>query len=279
MAKRRQAIAALQALGVSRGLAVIYRAATGRRPAIAAQVWAATEGRRLLELGGPSVIFRTDNLLSVYGRATSIDNVNYAAATLWESDLKDGGDYSPEGKPLGVQMLREATDLGDIGTYDTILSSHLIEHVANPLRALHEWLRVCAEGGALVLVLPHRGATFDHRRPLTTLDHMTSDEHARRGEDDTTHVEEVLQRHDLSRDEGVSSMDELAQRLANNEQTRAMHHHVYNVRTAVEMVAHVGWSVEAAEFTWPHIVIVARKSAGSGPGTIRSPFPEDRARR
>jgi SAM-dependent methyltransferase len=176
-------------------------------------------------------------------------------------------------------MLREATDLGDVGPYETILSSHVIEHVADPLRALREWLRVCTDGGGLVLVLPHRGATFDHRRPLTTLDHMMSDERARRSEDDTTHVEEVLQLHDLSRDEGLSSMEEQAERLRNNEQTRAMHHHVFNVRTAVEMVAHVGWSVEAAEFTWPHIVIVARKSARSGVGTIRSPFPEDRARR
>jgi hypothetical protein len=56
-----------------------------------------------------------------------------------------------------------------------VLSSHCLEHVANPILALREWLRVMTPDGTLVLVLPHKEGTFDHQRPTTTLGHMIDD--------------------------------------------------------------------------------------------------------
>ena len=129
------------------------------------QVSQAVTGARVLEIGGPSALFRSDNLVPSYGRAASIDNVNYAGATLWESDLRDGGDYAPEGTRLGTQWLREASDLGDVGPYDAVISSHTIEHTSDPLRALREWRRVTRPDGVLVCIVPHLDGTFDHRRP------------------------------------------------------------------------------------------------------------------
>ena len=60
-------------------------------------------------------------------------------------------------------------------TYDFVMSSHVIEHIANPIRALKEWHRVVRPGGAGIFVVPHLNFTFDHHRPLTTLQHMLDD--------------------------------------------------------------------------------------------------------
>ena len=32
-------------------------------------------------------------------------------------------------------------------TYDVLLSSHTLEHIANPLRALSEWKRIVGDDG------------------------------------------------------------------------------------------------------------------------------------
>ena len=130
------AINALRLCG-PRGFATVLGArmrgrTTGFDPAIAEAVASA----RVLEVGGPSNMFRSGGPVPVYGRAAGVDNVNYAEATLWEADLRDGGDYRPEGRHLGTQWLREASDLGDVGPYDVTISSHTIEHTADPLRAL-----------------------------------------------------------------------------------------------------------------------------------------------
>lgn len=272
------AMKALQLCG-PRGLATVVAArlrggTVGFDPAIAEAVASA----RVLEIGGPSNLFRSDGLVPVYGRAAGVDNVNYAGATLWEANLSDGGDYGPEGRRLGTQWLREATELGPVGPYDAVISSHTIEHTANPLKALREWCRVTRPGGALVLVVPHVDGTFDHRRPVSSLAHLLEDEAADVDESDRTHVDEILRWHDVDRDPGLPSHDELRHRVESNVSTRSMHHHVFDTRVAWQMVAETGWSPQVVEARWPHdIVILARKGGASGRlHPYRSPFPTDR---
>ena len=50
--------------------------------------------------------------------------------------------------------------------FDFIFASHVIEHFADPIRALKEWVRVARK--YVVLVVPHRDRTFDRGRELTT---------------------------------------------------------------------------------------------------------------
>jgi SAM-dependent methyltransferase len=49
---------------------------------------------------------------------------------------------------------------------DFVFSSHVIEHFADPIRALQEWIRVARK--YVVLVVPHPDRTFDRGRELTT---------------------------------------------------------------------------------------------------------------
>ena len=78
------------------------------------------------------------------------------------------------------------------GSYDFVLSSHNLEHFANPVKALKEWQRVLRPGGSLILVLPHYAKTFDHRRKLTPVAHMIEDFERNTQEDDLSHLEEIL---------------------------------------------------------------------------------------
>ena len=147
--------------------------------------------------------------------------------------------------------------------YDFVISSHCIEHLANPLRGLAEWIRVLKPGGILVLVFPHKDRTFDHRRPVTSLNHLAEDFAANMGEDDMTHLEEILELHDFERSPGVEGIEEFRQRSIRNLENRCLHHHVFDTRLAAEIVNHMGLQIDAVELFHPfHITVTARKPMG-----------------
>jgi SAM-dependent methyltransferase len=71
-----------------------------------------------------------------------------------------------------------------------VASSHVLEHVANPLQALAEWFRVTRHGGILYVVVPDRRRTFDRLRPLTDPRHMLEDHRNRVTQSDGTHIDD-----------------------------------------------------------------------------------------
>jgi SAM-dependent methyltransferase len=233
------------------------------RPAMRASVLAATDERSGLEIGGPSRVFGPRGILPVYRGAARIDNVNFAPDTAWEDALRDGGEFRfHNARPAGTQWLREAVALTGIadGSYDFLLSSHCLEHVANPLGALREWHRVTRPGGHLVLLLPDPARTFDHRRPITTLAHLREDSARETGEDDETHFSEATALHDFTRDPGVGSDEEFRTRLRENARNRCLHHHVFDLALMQAALSETGWRVLAAETVRPlHLVAFAQK--------------------
>jgi SAM-dependent methyltransferase len=52
---------------------------------------------------------------------------------------------------------------------DFVISSHVIEHFPDPIKALKEWYRVVKPGGYLYIIAPHKERTFDKERNRTTL--------------------------------------------------------------------------------------------------------------
>ena len=59
---------------------------------------------------------------------------------------------------------------------DFIFTSHVFEHFANPLGALHRWCEVIRPGGLIYMIVPQRDAApSDRGRELTTLDHLLED--------------------------------------------------------------------------------------------------------
>lgn len=221
------------------------------------------EGRQGLEIGGPSPGFGRKGFLPIYPFAKGIDNCNFGAKTVWEGSISDGLTFQFDpNRPKGRQYIAEATDLRAIPdkSYDFVLSCHSIEHTANPLLALEEWKRVLREEGGMVLVVPHKEDTFDHRRPVTALEHIIADFKVNVGEDDTTHVLEVLELHDFDKDWGTMDFNAFKRRCHENFETRCLHHHVFSTSLVVQMLDYARLQIRSVEALMPfHIIVVARK--------------------
>lgn len=264
----RKAIRIFQA----RGIAVLLRATSARvRGLLAshAKSFLAYQNRFIgksgIEIGGPSPVFSRRGIFPVYPIVQNIDNCNYRATTVWEDRINQGKTYrfDPR-KPAGQKHIAEATALTGLpsGAYDFVLSSHMLEHTANPILALSEWKRLLTEDGALVLLLPNKSQTFDHRRPVTTMEHLIADFNAGMTEDDLTHLPEILALHDLKRDPEAGDMAAFKSRSMRNFENRCLHHHVFDKHLAVDLVEYVGLKVCAVEEIGPHhILLLAEKTA------------------
>lgn len=216
-------------------------------------------GKSGIEIGGPSRAFSRGGVFPVYPIVGNLDNCNFRSSTAWEKNLRQGQTFQFDpGKPAGLQYLAETTALSELpsSAYDFVLSSHMLEHTANPILALLEWKRLLADGGTLVLLLPDKHHTFDHRRPVTTLEHLIDDFNAGRGEDDLTHLPEILALHDLERDPDAGDMEAFKARSLRNVENRCLHHHVFDRHLAVNSVEHIGLKVHAVEEISPHHILL-----------------------
>jgi SAM-dependent methyltransferase len=247
-----------------------------------------------LELGGPSWPFSNTGQFPVYQLAACIDNCNFFRKTIWKGEIREGATFrfNPR-RPEGHQYILEATELTPIPpeTYDFVLSSHMLEHTANPIKAISEWLRVLKPNGTLVLVVPHRDGTFDHRRPITTLAHLIEDFQLGTTEDDLTHLPGILSLHDLPMDPPAGTPEQFKERSLKNFENRCLHHHIFDTRLAIELTAHLGLQIRAVEATMPYNIFMIAHKLGAdqkpdntpfltGDAEYRqhSPFPSDRAR-
>ena len=225
------------------------------------------EGRRGIEIGGPSALFSRQGALPLYPLFNQLDDCDFAGDTIWHGEAAEGTPFRFDAdRQPGRRFVREATFLRGIvdASYDVVLSSHTLEHVANPLAALFEWKRVLATGGHVVLVVPHLENTFDHRRPLTTLAHLEHDYERSTGEDDTTHVAEFVTLCDLSRVPDPLSRQAFEERTHHQTTNRTVHHHVFDTELVVRLLDRAGYQLLWVETALPfHIVAVARVDAAA----------------
>lgn len=217
------------------------------------------EGKEGIEIGGPSAIFRRGHPLPIYAEIGRLDHCDASSTA---SLVESGSAYKyATGKPAGRTYFCEGSDLREVrdGSYDAVLSAHNLEHLANPVKALKEWQRILRPGGVLVLVLPHYEDTFDHRRSPTAVEHMLNDYANDVGEDDRTHLAEILELHDLSRDKAAGTLEEFRQRSLDNVRTRCLHHHVFDEANSLELLEAVGFDVLAMDRAKPyHLCLLGR---------------------
>ncbi len=232
-------------------------------------------GNTGLEIGGPSAMFDDHGILPVYSCLERLDNCNFSKSTVWEGTLKEGLTFQfHKNKPPGLQFISEAADLTTIASesYDCLLSSNTIEHVANPLKALYEWKRVIKEHGHLLLVVPHRDGTFDHNRPVTSLSHIVQDYERGMSEDDLTHLDEILKLHDLEMDPAAGDAQAFRERSLKNVENRCLHHHVFDTALVLQLLHFINMQIVSVDPSLPFLINVLARKPLSGEAVSNEPF-------
>lgn len=224
-----------------------------------------------VEIGGPSPVFGADAALPFYPLIGSVDLVNFSSTNVWTPNTAG---LASLGARAGKEFIREAGALTGIGdhSYDLLLASHCLEHLANPVTALREWARVLRPGGLICVIVPDRTMTFDHRRPVTSFEHLLDDARRATQEDDLSHLPEILSLHDLARDPPAGTFAEFERRSRNNVANRCLHHHVFDLPLVARLLAHTGFVVEGQVQLQPfHLVTVAQRLRGES--IVAAPAP------
>jgi anaerobic magnesium-protoporphyrin IX monomethyl ester cyclase len=80
------------------------------------------------------------------------------------------------GQALKVDIVANGDDIPlPDESQDFIVSSHVIEHFPDPIKALIEWDRLVKPGGIIFMIVPHKERTFDKERDCTALEHLVED--------------------------------------------------------------------------------------------------------
>lgn len=178
-----------------------------------------------LEIGGPSNLFN-DN---IYKTIKKLDNVIWSNNTIWYNNNTDIYNFM-EGREIsyGKNITEDAVSLKNISdkSYDMTISSHSLEHIANPIKALKEWIRVTKTD--IILILPNKYETFDHKRDYTKFETILDKYNRDIGEDNLESLNEILEKHDLDLDKPAGTLEQFKIRSLDNYNNRALHHHVFN---------------------------------------------------
>lgn len=209
-----------------------------------------------LEVGGPSKAFCDNGIMPIYQRASRIDQADFSQDNIWTTILdkkiseykaiKNGKKYTCEGASLPLQDQ----------SYDFLLSCHMIEHTANPIKTLKEFHRVLKAGGKLVILAPDKRYTFDHNREITSVEHMEQDFINDVQEDDATHYNEAIDNTDYVL--YALPITEFAERVYQNKKNRMLHHHVFDRDSLCYIIEKAGFKVIDSRYEIPnHIIVIA----------------------
>lgn len=220
------------------------------------------ENKYGIEIGGTSAIFRDNGFIPLYKYVDKLDGCNFSTKTIWEGNLVNKGEYNFYPHKHGTQYVSEATDLSNIESskYDFLISSNCLEHVANPLKAIAEWIRVLKNDGVILLIVPNKKYGFDYKRPSTTFAHLLDDFNADMTENDLTHLDEILEFHDYDIDWEAGGYEKFNERSMNNFENRALHHHVFDVKLLIEIFNYFKIDVMQTDAGFEHVILGRKKS-------------------
>jgi len=233
-------------------------------------------GKRGLEIGGPSPFFRAGGYLPIYPYVRGLDGVNFAETTVWTEKIDQRRGYIVDGKRMGDQYIMDATDLRGLppGSYDFLLSCNNLEHIANPLRAVEQWIQVLKPGGLLLIVVPRKESNFDHRRATVRFDHLMEDYRNHVAEDDLTHLQEILNLHDLAMDPQAGTPEDFRERSLNNFKHRCLHHHVFDMDVLRGILVYFGMKAKRTVPVRTDYIALGKRQRAAFPATDPASFVE-----
>jgi SAM-dependent methyltransferase len=194
-------------------------------------------GGRGIEIGALWRKFPTPRSACVY----YVDRIS-------EADLQQH--YSEVSLPiLAPDIVADATHLPFAsGTLDFLIASHVLEHLPFPLDALHHWHDALRPGGVLLLKIPDKRYTFDHKRERTPLQHLIEEEANPAAFDKRAHFEDWVE-HVIGRARGTPEFDaQLSELLAAD---YSIHYHTWTDQDIREIA---DYTRSAMHLDWRPIV-------------------------
>jgi len=181
-----------------------------------------THNKLGVEIGGPSF-----EGIIIYENANSMDNVIFSKNTIWSNHTEDYNYYKNK---KGKVIVNDAVNISLVQNecYDFCFSCHSLEHIANPLKAINEWLRIINKNGYIVIIVPEKSVCFDHKRNYSEFSTLLSQYEKNVGEDDLSTLPEILKNHDLSMDPPAGDFCQFTKRSLDNFNNRCLHQYVYN---------------------------------------------------
>lgn len=207
-----------------------------------------------IEIGGPTELF-----FNVYNNCLTCDNVNFSSSTVW--GMNDTHTFTYMNKKLGDILIAEATNMDSIAdsTYDFVLSSNNLEHIANPLKALKEFSRIVKKDGIVLVLVPIKEKIFDHKREYTAFEHLLADYQNNIGEDDLSHLPEIIEKHDYAMDIQCGGKEKFIERAKKNIENRCLHHHVFEEECLRKSMAFADLKVIAFRNITENWLIIGQK--------------------
>jgi len=186
-----------------------------------------------IEMGGPTILFQ--NSFLIYDILKSVDGINLKENNYWQ-DV--GEKYNYFFGKNGEQIIADVSDLSNLSLekkYEIILNSHVIEHIANPIKAIKSWKNLLKEEGFILSFVPNQVEFWDRIREETSFDHILNDYLCNIQENDLTHLEENLQT------EHLQIHPRYSEKCKNNILYRVIHHHCFNLELVKKMHEYCGF--------------------------------------
>lgn len=195
------------------------------------------KGKKGLEIGGPSEIFYSDDY-KVYKNVDNLDGINIPE-NYWQNEI-----YS-NFLDMGNQYYGDACDENFLESinkkYDFLLISHVIEHIANPIRSIHIWKKyLLKDEHYIISIIPDKSLTFDRLRNITTLKHLEEDFKNEITESDDTHINEAIFNFDSTWGGDYESYKILGK---DNFKNRLIHHHCFDKKLVEKMFQYCGYEI------------------------------------
>lgn len=115
---------------------------------------------------------------------------------------------------------------------DFVIANHFLEHCQDPIGALRNMFRVLAPRGVLYLAVPDKRFTFDHDRPITSLEHLIENDENSPEVDRRAHYEEWVRLVD-----GITDQREVADRVEElMKMGYSIHYHVWTQAEVLELL-------------------------------------------
>jgi|LauGreSBDMM110SN_4_FD.fasta_scaffold110790_1 hypothetical protein len=187
-----------------------------------------------LEIGGPTLLFGDNYPYTIYNSFNEIDNLNLY-------DLKDSF--------ISIKTSNENRMYNTIYSdrshidkkYDIVISSHVLEHMANPIKNLNSYKNLLNDNtnSYILTILPNKSQFWDSIRPTTEITHIINDFINNVYEDDKTHEEENLSVNHPYKT-SIDHPDKPANisyedMVKNNSNYRIMHHHCFDLQLCIQL--------------------------------------------